>query len=256
MSKRDDINKLYKPSELLEKVCKVLFCCDIGISLIAAILKDPFSFYLTVALIVIAFLYMVLSVLDDGVLWYKAESARRKNIIQDAFQVRLDEHVTEGYYNNSIRDPELSYIVNTFESAFFTKVLSEHMLWKSYAKIIISIAIVFVSCRLITDNVILLIVAQSAFSAFAIRDSVRLILFVQRIRELYDSAYHELITVGISKYEQRVWLKYFCIEYESIKAHYKIRLNRALFNKMNDSLSEDWEGLLQQIKIAEEDKND
>ena len=251
MSRRDDVNKLYRPSKNLGKACFGLFCADIIMSLVALAITSG-SKYITAALVVIAFLYMALTVLDDGVLWYTAENARRKNSIQEAFHVTLTRFETDGYYNNSISEPDLAYAVNAFESCFFTKELSERMLWKAYVKILASIAVVFIACVVINDDNVLLIIAQTAFSASVIEDAISLILFVQRIRELYDCAYHELITVGISKIEQKVWLRYFCVEYESVKAHYKIRLDEKLFQKHNGTLSEEWDKIQEEIKISEE----
>ena len=95
MSRRDDINKLYQPSKALEKVCYALFTADIAISLIAACVGGSVISYLTVALVIIAFLYMAISIIDDGIMWFQAESARRKNSIQVAYDVRLDEYETE-----------------------------------------------------------------------------------------------------------------------------------------------------------------
>ena len=120
MSRRDDINKLYQPSKALEKVCYALFTADIAISLIAACVGGSVISYLTVALVIIAFLYMAISIIDDGIMWFQAESARRKNSIQVAYDVRLDEYETEKYYNNNVGDPDISYATNLFESAFFT----------------------------------------------------------------------------------------------------------------------------------------
>ncbi len=249
MSRRDDVNKLYRPSKTLEKICLWLFCADIIVSLIAIVYSSASRFTTTV-MMVIAFLYMALTILDDGVFWYIAENARRKNNIQEAFKVRLGCLETEGYYNNSVSEPDLAYAVNTFESAFFTKEISERMLWKAYFKLLASLVVVLISCRLVTDDNVFLIIAQAAFSAVVLEDGISLILFVQRIKKLYDLAYHELITVGISKSEQKVWLRYFCVEYESIKAHYKIRLDEKLFQKLNGTLSEAWNRLQKEIRIS------
>lgn len=248
MSRRDDINILYRPSKTLEKVCTGLFCADIVVSLIAVYAENVIS-YLTIALVVIAFLYMALSLIDDGVLWFRAESARRKNSFQTAFNVRLGKYETQGYYNNDVKNPELSYATNQFESIFFTKEISERMLLGAVVKLLLALAILIVSCRLIPNDDILLIVAQTAFSAVVIEDAIRLIIFTQRIKTLYAEAYHEFITVGIKDRSQIVWLKFFCVEYESIKAHYRIRLSESLFNKLNPKLSEEWKSLLGQIKI-------
>ena len=249
MVRRDDINKLYKPSKTLEKVCTGLFIADITISLIAACAGDNVISYLTIALVIIAFLYMTLSVIDDSVLWFQAESARRKNSIQVAFNVRLDRYETQGYYNNNVSDPDLSYAVNQFESAFFTKEISGRMLLGAIVKLLVAIVVLIITCRFVANDDILLIVAQAAFSAVAIEDAIRLIIFTQRIKVLFEEAYHEFITIGISKESQKVWLKYFCVEYESIKAHYQIRLNESTFNKLNQQLSKEWKALSEQIKV-------
>lgn len=168
-----------------------------------------------------------------------------------AYDVRLDEYETEKYYNNNnVGDPDISYATNLFESAFFTKEISEKMLLGAVAKLIIAVVVLIISCRFIANDDILLVIAQTVFSAVVIEDAIRLIIFTQRIKTLYEEGYHELITVGISTTAQRVWLKFFCVEYESIKAHYRIRLSESLFNKLNPQLSETWEKLSSQIKIS------
>ncbi len=252
MSRKDDVSALYKPSEILEKICIGLFCADVGVSLFAIFAQDELSSYLTAGLIIIALCYLALSMYDDGVVWFQAESARRKNSLQTAYNVRLDKYETVGYYNNDIKDPELSYAVNQFESAFFTKEISAKMCLKAGIKALFAAAVVVASCRLIANDEVLLVVVQSAFSAFVIEDSIRLFLYQHRIKTLYNEAYHEFVTIGISKPEQLVWLRYFCTEYESIKAHYRVRLDEALFKKMNPSLSSEWTGLYKQIRIAPE----
>ena len=247
MSRRDDIKILYQPSKILKNVCTGLFIADIVVSLIAVYAAENAGSYLTTALVVLAFLYMSLSVIDDGVFWFRAESARRKNSIQIAYNTRLDKYDTFGYYNNEIDDPELSYATNQFESAFFTKEISEKMFVGAVVKMFIVVIVLIISCRLIANNDIFLIVAQAALSAFVLEDTIRHIIFTQRIKALYDEAYHAFITVGVSNSAQRVWLRYFCVEYESIKAHYRIRLSESLFKKMNPRLSEEWKTLSAQI---------
>ena len=145
MSRRDDINKLYQPSKTLEKVCYALFTADIAISLIAACVGGSVISYLTVALVIIAFLYMAISIIDDGIMWFQAESARRKNSIQVAYDVRLDEYETEKYYNNNVGDPDISYATNLFESAFFTKEISRKMLIGAVAKLLIAVVVLIIT---------------------------------------------------------------------------------------------------------------
>ena len=180
MSERDDINKLYQTSKVLEKVRYAFFATDIVVSLIAACVGGNVISYLTLALVIIAFLYMAISIIDDGILWFQAESARRKNSIQVAYHVKLDEYETKKYYNNKVRDPDISYATNLFESAFFTKEISEKMLLVTVIKLIVAVVVLIITCRFVANNNILLIVAQTAFSAVVIEGAIRFILFTQR----------------------------------------------------------------------------
>lgn len=248
MSRRDDINELYKPSKLIERVCLILFGANVCISVITIFAPPTVVNYLTIILIIIAFLYMLLSVIDDGILWFRAESERRKDAIQNAFGVAFSEYETEGYYNNAINDSELAYAANLFESCYFTKEISKRMIVTSSIKSIIATIIFFVACRLVANNELVLIIAQTAFSAMIIEETVRLIIFAYRIKNLYDDVYREFVTNGIFRKTQRVWLRWFCVEYESIKAHYRIRLDEPVFNKLNPKLSEQWEKILKQIR--------
>lgn len=249
MSKRDDINQLYDQSKKVNNICTALFWANVVISLILLFSSVPATSYLVITLAVISFLFMVLKVIDDGILWYKAESMRRKNSIQEAYKVKLDNYSTLEYYNNSMSDPESSYICNTFESIYFTKEIAERMQLKAVIKSIVSVIIMIIACRFITDDNLLLIIFQTGFSTFVIEDSIRLIIFVYRIKNLYAMAYNELVTVGVSNDRQRIWLKYFCTEYESIKAHYRIRLDESLFKKLNATLSSEWKTMLGEIKL-------
>lgn len=249
MSRRDDVSELYRPSKSLERACIILFCVNVLISVVSIYVPNAISI-ITIILVIISFFYMALSLIDDGVLWFRAESARRKNSLQVAYSVRLDKYETDGYYNNKINDPELSYAANQFESIFYTKTISEKMMVLALGKILVVLLILFVSCRLISNNHILLIISQTAFSSVVIEESVRCIVFALRIRKLYDEAYHEFVTVGITGVPQRVWVKYFCIEYECIKAHYRVRLDSSLFNKLNTRLAGEWEDLSAQIKTS------
>ena len=49
MSRRDDINKLYKPSKTLEKMRVGLFSADVAISIIAACVGGDVISYLTIS---------------------------------------------------------------------------------------------------------------------------------------------------------------------------------------------------------------
>ena len=250
MKRIDDIDALYRPSKVLDKICMILFWLDIVVS-IASIHYEEMAALCTTVLVIIALLYTALSMLNDLAFWYRAECARRKNSYKFAFEVDFDKYETVGYYNNSIKDPEISYAVSMFESSFFTKEISEKMVPRAIAEILFAVAALLGSCRLISNSEIVLVVTQAVFSSTVFEKNIRTLVFAQKIKNLFNDAYREFITVGITNQNQMVWLRYFCTEYESVKAHYRVRLNERIFTKTNARLSEEWEKLLHRIKIGE-----
>ena len=110
--------------------------------------------------------------------------------------------------------------------------------------------VLIITCRFITNDDVLLVIAQTVFSAVVIEDAIRLIIFTQRIKTLYEEAYHEFDYCRNLNNGSESVVEILCVEYESIKAHYRIRLSESLFNKLNPQLSEKWEKLSSQIKVS------
>ena len=67
--------------------------------------------------------------------------------------------------------------------------------------------------------------------------------------KLYDEAYSTLVTIGVKDEKQMVWLLAYAVEYEAIKAHYKVRLDSTIFNTYNNELSQKWDAIQQKIVI-------
>lgn len=250
MSKRDDLDFLYSSSKQLEQVCFILFCINTILALCSSFGTGLVRSVLILGQVLCAVLYMILKLLDDGVLWYEAESSRRKQNIQNAFNVQLSEYDTVGYYNNNIKPSALRYAMNTFESNFFSNAIAGKMLSKSIIKALVSILTLISTIWVVTNGEIILLVAQTALSIYVIEDTVMLILYKLRMGKLYDEAYSAFVTIGIKSHEQVIWLIYYIVEYEAVKAHYKIRLDSDLFNKFNPILSRKWESVSQKVNIA------
>ena len=254
MSKRDDVNILYNVSKDIEKWCTILFWGNVLFSLGVALINFGIQDLLILAQILGAFLYIVLKSIDDGVFWYNAEKARRKNNIQMAFDVTLGEQETEGYYNNSIKPSIKKYAVNTLESNFFSKHLAGQMLIKSAFKSTLSIVMMIMVGWFVASQEILLIIVQAAFSVYVIEDTVMLAIYKFQMDRLYDEAFTELITIGLENKKQDVWMLSYVVEYETVKAHYKVRLDSMLFNKYNSELSKRWETI--ETKISAKNNKD
>ncbi len=244
MSRRDDVNRLYKAPGILDRIEKVLFIIDV-IAAVVALSSD--STVVSVAIIiqiVSAVFYFLSSVIDDGYFWYEAEKARRKNSVENGLGARLSELETEEYYNNQSKVSLEKYALNALESNMFSKEIAGKMIFWSCIKSVVAIAVLVVACRFLPDSEFLLIIAQTAFSSYVLIDTVQLVFYKLRMENLYREGYTALITPGIKGKSKNAVLLAYSVEYEAIKAHYKIRLDEKIFKKNNDRLSEQWNHVL------------
>ena len=250
MTRRDDVNDLYEWPNKIENVIKWLFWSNVICSMVACIVKnDSIINILIVAQIIVSILYVLLSILDDNFFWYNAEQIRRQAAIENGFGIDIMEYKTEGYYNNTIPNNIVKFSVNAFESIMFSKTTAERMMLKEGSRTLIAFIAFICACLVYKDYGVILIVSQTVFSAYFIEEFVRLCVYKSKLEKLYDSFYKQLITIGIKNEKQRSLLLAYAIEYEAIKAHYKIRLSEKEFWKHNEETSLKWENISGKIKI-------
>ena len=249
MSKRDDVDLLYSRSKTMTAVSKYLFWGNSVIALAAAICSGQIKVVLTYVQIIGALLYVIFKSVDDGLFWYNAEMARRKNSIQVAFNVSLAELETEGYYNNGLSPSIAKYALNAFESNFYSAFTAGKMLAKGAFMALVSIVALIVTGWIVSNGDVLLIIAQAVFSAYVIEDAVMLAIYKLKMDKLYDEAYSAFVTIGVKDEKQKAWLLSYTVEYEAVKAHYKVRLDSKVFHKHNDDLAKKWDVIQQKIVV-------
>ena len=242
MSSRDDVNNLYKIPNILNGIEVGLFIIDFIAAVIALSGNQQVVSVAIIIQIVASLFYFIISVIDDGYFWYEAEKARRINSIENGLGIRLSELETEGYYNNQIKESIEKYALNVLESNYFSKFISGKMFLISSVKSAIAVVVLVVSCRFMTDSSFLLIIAQTTLSSYVLLDTVMLIIYKVRMDNLYKDGYKLLISpkLGIGGKKKTACILAYVVEYESIKAHYKIRLSEKKYNKYNDKLSDQW----------------
>ena len=244
MSRRDDVSRLYRAPNILYKIEKILFIIDI-IAAIISLSRNPKVVSIAIIVqIVSAILYFLFRVIDDGYLWYEAERVRRKNSIENGFGTRLSEFETYEYYNNNSKESLEKYALNLLESNFVSKDTAGKMIIWSGIKSAFAIAVLVVACRFLPNSVFLLIIAQTALSTYVFMDTIQLVFYKLRMENLYKEGYVMLITPGIKGRSKNAVLLAFAVEYETIKAYYKIRLDEKIFMKNRDMLSEQWQQVL------------
>ena len=244
MSRRDDVSKLYRMPSVLGNIEKALFVIDVIAAIIALSNNSSVISVAIIIQIASAILYFITSVVDDGYFWYEAEKARRKNCIENGFSVRLSELETEEYYNNHSKGSMEKYALNTLESNLFSKEIAGKMLLSSCIKACMAVVVLVIACRFIANPELLLIISQTAFSSYVLLETVMIVLYKLRMDNIYDEGYAIIISPGFKGKAKNATLLAYVVEYEAIKAHYKIRLSGKTFNKYNKELSEQWKLIL------------
>ncbi len=244
MSRRDDVSNLYRIPNILDKIEKILFGINVIFAIVALFVNPTIVSVAIIIQIISAIFYFFISVIDDGYFWYEAEKARRKNAIENGLGTRLSEFETEEYYNNPNKASLEKYVLNILESNMFSKEIAGKMMPLSFIKSAIAIAVLVVSWRFLPDSDFLIIIAQTAFSSYVLVDTVQLVFYKLRMDDLYRDGYSVMIAPrNIEKGKEATLLAY-AVEYEAIKAHYKIRLDGKIFKKNNDKLGEQWKQIL------------
>ena len=251
MSRRDDAEILYNKSNKLNEWCQILFWTNCNFSVISLLFDGILTSIGILMQIVTSFLYIILKSVDDGHYWYMAESVRRKNNIQVGLDVDLTEFETNEFYNNSLEPSIFKYGMNTFESVFFSKEIAAKMLVKSFIKAVLAVILLILVGWFNLSQGVILVITQAVFSTYIIEETIMLVLYKSKLDKLYALIYAEFITVGISKKNQQSLLLSYVVEYEAIKAHYKVRISSSLFKRYNSEMSNRWKEIEGKCRVKE-----
>lgn len=123
------------------------------------------------------------------------------------------------------------------------------MIPKEGLKTAVALVVFISACLIYKDYNIILIISQTVFSAYFIQEFIKLFVYKIRIDKLYNDFYNQLVTIGIKCDNQRKVLISYAIDYEIIKAYYKVRLSEKIFLKHNDETSLEWNKICEKIKI-------
>ena len=144
----------------------------------------------------------------------------------------------------------MRYALDNYESAYCSRSTSQKMFPKAVIKTVVAMMVFLISWRAVENGDIVLLVAQTIFSSVFLLDTIMLGFYVFRVGRICDDFYKLLISEGgpITPSREALLLSY-SVEYEAIKAFYKIRLDEKIFLKDRDNLSKCWNELVAKIKI-------
>jgi hypothetical protein len=117
------------------------------------------------------------------------------------------------------------------------------MIFKETLKGMLSLIVLIIAFNVLSGTELVLVIFQVLFSGNYILGSVNLIAYYYKLNDLYINFYRSVITENLYSRETLICLHALCVEYEVVKATYKIRLSSKIFNKLNPDLSAKWKDL-------------
>jgi hypothetical protein len=171
----------------------------------------------------------------------RAEDARRKEFLSNAFDFDLLHERTHGYYNNDEKDPIRRIGVLTLENLFFSKAILHKMAPSIRAKAF-AYFLAWIAAALWRDlpQDWVLAAAQVIFSEEIISRWLRLEWARNRAENIYSFT-HRLYQMNPQQDKLAAYAIAAFADYESGKTLAGILLSSKIFTKYNKTLSAEWE---------------
>ncbi|MBC7570049.1 MAG: hypothetical protein H7319_09985 [Spirosoma sp.] len=184
----------------------------------------------------------------------KAEASRIVRYIDNSFNTNFSATSAPqlGYFSQNTINPSLyKMCVNCFENVLFSFTIAKEMANKRYIKAIL-IFILFVYTATVGDSGTVRYLTDAILPLSLIQDAIKFNLYITRIEKVHDgfATFFQSLKGKPREFEKRHGeaLK-LVISYETTLAWSSIKLDSEVYNKINPSLSQDWDSLKQQYQI-------
>ena len=241
MTLRDDSKPLYDLAGKFDLFATILFVVNTAAAVIAILYPQFLAEGIFSTQLISAICYVIVLFVTDSWLWFEAEKSRRLDCFSNGFGVDLSERKTDGYYNNPLPSSIQRYAANNFENTFYSRNTAKKMLPGAIIKIVLVLIVFVLSLRHLEKEDMMLLIAQTCFSAAFFSDQIMVIIFYFRVSSVYDRFYSAFVTDSNADTPQ------FCakvlsysIEYEAIKASCKVRLSTKIFERDGKDLDVKW----------------
>jgi hypothetical protein len=253
MSRKDDVNKLYKNVTLFKRIISGTFYLNIVFYLVSIYYND---YKILVLQIIIFLINILVTFISDYISFPISERERLRSNIKNALGVDITEYDTVGYYNNKQQHSIHKLILNTFENIFFTRKIINKMIVNDWKKPIISLILLTFVFVFPKERSIILITIQSIFSSNYLIGYIKLFIFKNNLDELNSRFRSELLSEcrkeGVESLtkEELVLLITDSVEYELLKSSFKVMPSSKVFHDNNEKWSSEWDQIADTIVIS------
>ena len=176
------------------------------------------------------------------------EQKRRRDFIDNSLNTNLADFKSQGYYSNDDIDSGVYKMgVNCFENSFFSMSISGKMIWKAILTSIV-VFLIFICLVMGTDKITVATFLQFALPYSLLQQTIILIIYYFQIGSIFN--YFKLLFSSAQDGKKELLLIHNVINYESTLSWSGVILADKLFEKYNDVLSEQWEVIKSEHKIA------
>jgi hypothetical protein len=179
----------------------------------------------------------------------RAEDERRRDFLSNAYAIALTHNQTTGYYNNNQTAPVRRVAANVMENSFFTKSIAGRMAVTERARVgVYTVVLVAVALYRGSDLGLIAIVAQTVLSEVILARWFRIEWLRARSERTYDFL-HDLFRQAPTGAQFDVKASELYVLYETSKANAGVTLSAAIFEKLNPSLSTEWDDIKRMLNI-------
>ncbi|OUM61481.1 hypothetical protein PIROE2DRAFT_62488 [Piromyces sp. E2] len=241
--KIDEVSKLYKKVNILEKIANGVFYINLIVSAIT-IIEFKFQDLFFIINIIFSITYVVITNLVDIYFKNIAENERRKSFIKESFNVNITKRITYKYYNNEEQESVRKMGINCFENLFFTKYIAKKMLVTESIKVFVIILLYIILLIQVKDLELLVLITQTVFSSEYLFKYIKFVYFKIQVTRIYLKMYDMFITnPGQNEKVMMVKILDATMDYECLKFYCKISLSPRIYKKYVSKLNKEWDDL-------------
>lgn len=241
----DEVSRYYRPAEQAGIVRRILFYSAGFLSfltLFSSSLSQEQQSALKVGFLVVVILHFASSEILRLYLVPRAEEARRRQLLSDAFGTSISHDRTALYYNNEYSPSVERLGADTMENALFSRAITARMLVKKRVSTFgyLLVWLVLFAFRT-TDLSVLIWITQVVFSQAILVQWFNMEVLCLRFDRVYDCLHaHFLHGIGGHTTKAVATILDAFVLYESAKAAAGLLLSTKVFEELNPALSEEW----------------
>ncbi len=198
--------------------------------------------------------YFIIETTIEYILLPLADSKRRDDFIDNSFGSVISTNSSIGYYDNDeVNQGLYKASVNLFENCFFTYSLVRAITTrKIVVPAILLIVISIFAYYGFKEVPFALTILQALFSTSILGELIKHLILVNRLSNIQDSLvslfHNEDLKQNTFKYQAHIYRNW--LQYETLHSKINANIPDIVFQKHNQSVTEEWEKLKSRYKIS------